>query len=427
MQPPSGHMRYPGTITVPPDVYRKVLESAARSLRLAGFRDIVVLGEHGDYQKDNVTVARELNREWAAAPVRVHAIGDYYRVPTAWFAQALKTRGYSDAEIGLHAGLADTSLMLAIDPTLVRADRLQPAPGQRGCPASPAIRGARRPNSARSPSTRSSRRRSTPCARRSRATEVPAGALPPARFSTRIHPAPPGALVKFESVFRPLAAAVAVLSCVALPASAQAPAKAPAAAASAGGRDGAGHAAGRQRRQPVQRDDRRQAEPRGRRRPAARVRAAHPVERRLRDRSRDVPGDRQVQGGPQSAARGAVVGPAHAVGREQRREHDQGQPDARRSEDRQGGQADPRRRSLQHVLHAGRQVGDRRRRGDEAARLPRPEDDGDAVLDRRAEVRGHQPRGLLDRRPLRDLHVRVHRAPSRRSTSSSARCWATRR
>jgi YVTN family beta-propeller protein len=34
--------------------------------------------------------------------------------------------------------------------------------------------------------------------------------------------------VKFESVFRPLAAAVAVVSCVALPASAQAPAKAPA-------------------------------------------------------------------------------------------------------------------------------------------------------------------------------------------------------
>ncbi len=134
VQPPSGHMRYPGTITVPPDAYRKVLESAARSLRLAGFRDIVVLGEHGDYQKDSATVARELNREWAAAPVRVHAIGDYYRVPTAWFAQALKSRGYTDAEIGLHAGLADTSLMLAIDPKLVRADRLQPGPGVTGDP-----------------------------------------------------------------------------------------------------------------------------------------------------------------------------------------------------------------------------------------------------------------------------------------------------
>ena len=45
VEPPTGHMRYPGTITVPPDVYRKVLESAARSFRLAGFRDIVFLGD----------------------------------------------------------------------------------------------------------------------------------------------------------------------------------------------------------------------------------------------------------------------------------------------------------------------------------------------------------------------------------------------
>jgi len=134
LQPPSGHMRYPGTITVPADAYRKVLESAARSLRLAGFRDIVVLGESGDYQKDNATVARDLNREWMAAPVRVHAIGDYYRVPTVWFARALKDRGFADTEIGPHAGLADTSLMLAIDPRLVRTDRMQPAPGQAGLP-----------------------------------------------------------------------------------------------------------------------------------------------------------------------------------------------------------------------------------------------------------------------------------------------------
>ena len=43
----------------------------------------------------------------------------------------------------------------------------------------------------------------------------------------------------------------------------------------------------------------------------------------------------------------------------------------------------------------------------QAARLPRSADDGAAVLDRRAEVRRHQPRRLLDRRPLRDLHLRV--------------------
>jgi len=130
VNPPTGHMRYPGTITVPSDVYRKVLESAARSLRLAGFRDIVFLGDSGDYQKDNQAVALELDREWLATKVRVHAIAEYYRAATDGYWRTLKGRGYADAEIGPHAGLADTSLMLAIDPRLVRADKLGPAPGQ---------------------------------------------------------------------------------------------------------------------------------------------------------------------------------------------------------------------------------------------------------------------------------------------------------
>ena len=43
------------------------------------------------------------------------------------YAQALRSRGYRDDEIGTHAGLADTSLALAIDPGLVRTERLQPA------------------------------------------------------------------------------------------------------------------------------------------------------------------------------------------------------------------------------------------------------------------------------------------------------------
>jgi creatinine amidohydrolase/Fe(II)-dependent formamide hydrolase-like protein len=122
-------MRYPGTITVPADVYRKVLESAARSLRQAGFRTIVFLGDHGDYQKDNEAVARRLDLEWAAGKIRVVAITEYYRAATDGFARNLRERGYSPQEIGLHAGLADTSLALAVDPGLVRADAQRTASG----------------------------------------------------------------------------------------------------------------------------------------------------------------------------------------------------------------------------------------------------------------------------------------------------------
>src|SRR5215468_2390967 len=38
VNPPTEHMRFPGTITVTDDVFEKVLESSARSFKLAGFR-----------------------------------------------------------------------------------------------------------------------------------------------------------------------------------------------------------------------------------------------------------------------------------------------------------------------------------------------------------------------------------------------------
>ena len=127
VNPPTAHMRFPGTITVPEATFEKLLESAARSFKLHGFRDIVLLGDHGGYQKSLKAVADRLNREWAATPVRVHAVDEYYRVTETTYPAALRSRGYRDAEIGTHAGLADTSLALAVDPRLVRVERLQSA------------------------------------------------------------------------------------------------------------------------------------------------------------------------------------------------------------------------------------------------------------------------------------------------------------
>jgi len=77
--PPTSHMRFPGTVTVPADTFEKTLESAARSFRLHGFRDIVLIGDHGGYQSSLQAVERRLNREWSAAPARVHAVLQYYR------------------------------------------------------------------------------------------------------------------------------------------------------------------------------------------------------------------------------------------------------------------------------------------------------------------------------------------------------------
>ncbi|MEO8302830.1 MAG: creatininase family protein [Betaproteobacteria bacterium] len=131
VDPPTSHMRFPGTITMPDATFEKVVEYAARSFKLHGFRDIVLLGDHGDYRRNLKAVADRLDREWAGTKVRVHAVEEYYRTATTTYVQALKRQGYRDDEIGTHAGLADTSLAMAIDPRLVRIDRL-PAAGAAG-------------------------------------------------------------------------------------------------------------------------------------------------------------------------------------------------------------------------------------------------------------------------------------------------------
>jgi creatinine amidohydrolase len=126
--PPAAHMRFAGTISIPDAAFEAVLEGAARSFKQHGFRDVVLLGDHGGYQKSEERVAARLNREWKKDPAcRVHALLDYYRVTQTAYVDALKQKGYSPAEIGTHAGLADTALSLALDPALVRAERLADA------------------------------------------------------------------------------------------------------------------------------------------------------------------------------------------------------------------------------------------------------------------------------------------------------------
>ena len=133
IHPPVAHMRFTGTISIPDAAFDAVLEATARSFKQHGFRDVIFLGDHGGYKKNLERVANKLNSEWAKDPVcRVQAMTEYYRLSFAGFNAILKKRGFSDAEIGLHAGLADTSLMMALDQSMVRSDTMARAarPGE---------------------------------------------------------------------------------------------------------------------------------------------------------------------------------------------------------------------------------------------------------------------------------------------------------
>ncbi len=128
IDPPTQHMRFPGTITVSDKLFEQLLESAARSFKLHGFTTIVLIGDHGGYQADESHVADRLNAEWKKTPVRVFAALDYYRLAQAPYTRKLLAAGARESEVGTHAGLADTSLMLAVDPSMVRQERLSAPP-----------------------------------------------------------------------------------------------------------------------------------------------------------------------------------------------------------------------------------------------------------------------------------------------------------
>lgn len=137
IDPPSGHMRFAGTISIPEPVFAAVLENIARSLKQHGFRDIVFIGDSGPNQKPQEDVAKKLNAEWARTNARVHAITGYYRADPEGEKVEMMKRGIKPEEIDNHADVRDTSEMLAVDPTMVRMNRLEKGDGKNGVQGDP--------------------------------------------------------------------------------------------------------------------------------------------------------------------------------------------------------------------------------------------------------------------------------------------------
>lgn len=137
IDPPQGHMRFAGTISLPDPVFRQVLEYAARSLKQHGFRDIVFLGDSGGNQPGQTAVAATLNAEWAGSNVRLYTFPAYYRGDPEGDAADMMKRGIRKDEIGTHADVRDTSLLMAIDPGMIRKNKLQPGDGKNGVDGDP--------------------------------------------------------------------------------------------------------------------------------------------------------------------------------------------------------------------------------------------------------------------------------------------------
>ena len=116
---PSGHMRYPGTISLREETYRAVLDDMASSLRAHGFTNIVFIGDSGGNQSGMAAVAVSLNERWRGS-ARAHFVPEFYRYGEVfeWMESELGiTQPTND---GFHDDFVITAIMMAEDPESVR-------------------------------------------------------------------------------------------------------------------------------------------------------------------------------------------------------------------------------------------------------------------------------------------------------------------
>src|SRR5438093_548304 len=129
----------PGTIGLTNDLLTAVLERITEQSIKTGFKNVVLMGDHGGGQPNvYADVAKKLDEKYSPQGVRVVYCDEVYRKRQEDFDKWLAENGYPRSS---HAGIPDTSEMLYLggDKGWVRKDLIKtavgdpaPEPGQRG-------------------------------------------------------------------------------------------------------------------------------------------------------------------------------------------------------------------------------------------------------------------------------------------------------
>ena len=120
IDPPSGHMTSPGTITMRENTFRAMLTDMVASLKTHGFKQIFLIGDSGGNQAGQRYVADSLTAIWKGDPIVAH-IQEYYDY--AGVAKYMESQGMVDTEAeNLHDDPVITLNMFITDPKSVRYD-----------------------------------------------------------------------------------------------------------------------------------------------------------------------------------------------------------------------------------------------------------------------------------------------------------------
>ena len=119
-----GHLnaKTPGSVNIPGPVFAAVNEAIVDSMVVNGFRNIVLMGEHGGGQEELEDVAKRTNAKYSRQGVHVFFCSDFYEKTQNDFDQWMIA---NHLPLSSHGGIPDTSLMMYLGgDAWVRKDKI---------------------------------------------------------------------------------------------------------------------------------------------------------------------------------------------------------------------------------------------------------------------------------------------------------------
>jgi creatinine amidohydrolase len=118
IDPPTSHMKYPGSISVTDETFRALLTDICAGFRTHGFKNILLIGDSGGNQAGMKKVAADLTAKWAGGKTRVLFIPEYYDY--GGLSKWIREQGIQEVPEGHHDDFAMEAQMALVDPTTVR-------------------------------------------------------------------------------------------------------------------------------------------------------------------------------------------------------------------------------------------------------------------------------------------------------------------